>query len=100
MQIQPGNAVRLPADEYYIHDLVGCEVVTAQGRLLGTLTSVLTNPANDVYVIGQGKAEILLPAIKDVVREVDVANRRIVVQPTPGLLPEDQPSVAQPSEPA
>ena len=90
VQIQPGDAVRLPANEYYIHDLIGCEVVTVQGRVLGPLTSVLASPANDVYAIGQGKSEILLPAIRDVVVEVDLAQRRIVVQPTPGLLPEEQ----------
>ena len=90
VQIKPDDAVRLPANEYYIHDLLGCEVVTVQGRLLGPLTSVLINPANDVYVVGQGKSEILLPAVRDVIVEVDLPNRRIVVQPSPGLLPEEQ----------
>ena len=90
VQIRADDAVRLPANEYYIHDLIGCEVVTVEGHLLGPLTTVLANPANDVYVVGQGKAEILLPAVRDVVIEVDLANRRIVVQPTPGLLPDEQ----------
>jgi 16S rRNA processing protein RimM len=65
-------------------------VVTSRGCVLGILTSVLFSPANDVYVIGQGKSELLLPAIRDVVLEVDVAHKRIVVEPTPGLLPEEQ----------
>jgi 16S rRNA processing protein RimM len=90
VQIHPDDAVRLPDNEYYIHDLVGSEVVTSQGSVLGRLTSVLSSPANDVYVIGEGKSEILLPAIRDVVLEVDVARKRIVVNPTPGLLPEEQ----------
>ena len=90
VQIQPDDAVQLPANEYYIHDLIGCDVVTAEGRLLGPLTSVLVNPANDVYVVGQGKSEILLPAVRDVIVSVDLTSRRIVVQPTPGLLPEEQ----------
>jgi 16S rRNA processing protein RimM len=88
--IEPQNAVRLPENEFYIHDLIGCEVVTSQGRVLGPLTTVLQNPANDVYVIGAGKSEILLPAIRDVVVNVDLENRRITVNPTPGLLPEEQ----------
>ena len=92
VQVQADDAVPLPANEYYIHDLIGCDVVTAEGRLLGPLTSVLGSPANDVYVVGQGKSEILLPAIRDVVVEVDLAGRRIVVRPTPGLLPEEQTS--------
>lgn len=90
VQLRASDAVSLPANEYYIHDLIGCDVVTVEGRMLGALTSVMANPANDVYVIGQGKSEILLPAIRDVVLEVDLANRRIIVQPTPGLLPDEQ----------
>ena len=56
-------------------------------RVLGRLNSILRGGGNDVYVIGEGKAQILLPAVQDVVREVDLKRRRIVVSPTPGLLP-------------
>lgn len=89
--VRASEAVRLPANEYYIHDLLGCEVVTEAGRLLGPLTNVLRGDAraHDVYVIGEGKAEILLPAVREVVREVDLQSRRIVVAPTPGLLPDE-----------
>lgn len=87
VQVRRQEAVALPENEFYIHDLLGCEVVTAEGRTLGTLTSVLRGGANDIYVVGSGKSEILLPAIKDVVRKVDMAARRILVTPTPGLLP-------------
>jgi 16S rRNA processing protein RimM len=89
VQIRPEEAAPLSANEFYIHDLLGCEVVTAEGHVLGPLTSVLRGPANDVYVIGQGKTEILLPVVRDVVREVNLNQRRIVVTPTEGLLPED-----------
>ncbi len=89
VQVRGQDAVRLPANEFYIHDLVGSEVVTLEGRVLGRLTTILRGEANDVYVIGEGKNEILLPAVKEVVREVDVANRRITVAPTPGLLPDE-----------
>lgn len=89
LQVRPQDAVRLPKNEYYIHDLIGCDVVTDDARPLGRLNSILRGGGNDVYVIGEGKAEILLPAIKEVVREVDLQRRRIVVSPTPGLLPDD-----------
>ena len=73
----------------YIYDLLGCEVVTPDGQALGHLTNVQRTGANDVYTIRQAnRQEILLPAIKDVVREVDLGSRRIVVTPTPGLLEE------------
>jgi 16S rRNA processing protein RimM len=89
VQIRGQEAVQLPANEFYIHDLIGCEVVTSEGRLLGPLNQVLRGPANDVYVIGSGKNEILLPVIREVVRNVDMVGRRITVTPTPGLLPEE-----------
>ena len=89
VQIKRQDAVRLPANEFYIHDLVGCEVVTVEGRVLGLLTSVLRGPGNDVYVVGEGKSEFLIPAIKDVVRDVDTTARRITVAPTPGLLSDE-----------
>ncbi len=89
--VRGSEAVRLPANEFYIHDLVGCEVVTESGRALGTLTSVLRGNANanDIYVVGEGKSEILLPAVREVVRNVDMQARRITVAPTPGLLPDE-----------
>lgn len=86
VQVRVRDAVSLPKNEFYIHDLIGCEVVTDTERVLGRLNSILRGGANDVYVIGQGKEEILLPAVKDVVRHVDLVQRRIVVTPTPGLI--------------
>jgi 16S rRNA processing protein RimM len=88
VQIRPEEAVPLPPNEFYIHTALGAEVVTPDGRILGHLASVLRGGANDVFVVHQeGKAEILLPVIQEVVRDVDLARRRIVVSPTPGLLP-------------
>ncbi len=89
VMIRQQDAVRLPPGEYFHHELIGCEVVTSEGKLLGPLTSIMRTLANDVYVVGSGKEEILLPAIKDVIREIDIQKRRIEVTPTPGLLPED-----------
>jgi 16S rRNA processing protein RimM len=89
VQVRAEEAVALPANEYYIHDLVGCAVVTLDGRRLGEVTSVLRSDANDVLLIGQGKDEVLLPMVRDVVRHVDVSARRIEVTLTPGLLPDE-----------
>jgi len=87
VQVRRQEAVALPANQFYIHEMLGGEVVTPEGRLLGLLTAVLRGPANDVLVVGEGQHEILLPAVQAVVREIDRARRRIVVTPTPGLLP-------------
>jgi 16S rRNA processing protein RimM len=87
VQIRNSEAVRLPTNEYYIFDLIGCEVVTDTGRVLGNIRDVLRTAANDVYVVGSGAEELLLPAIQDVVKLVDTNARVITVTPTPGLLP-------------
>ncbi|MGH2739005.1 MAG: ribosome maturation factor RimM [Actinomycetota bacterium] len=82
------NAATSPALEtgrYWTHQVVGLEVVTDQGQRLGRVTEVLHNPANDVWVVANGK-EILVPALRDVVEEVDLAAGRAVVRETPGLL--------------
>ena len=89
VQVRSNEAVPLQSNEFYIHDLIGCEVTLPEGRVLGRISNVLRGASNDVYVIGQGKDEILLPAIRDVVQSVDIAAKKIVVTPTPGLLPGD-----------
>ncbi len=74
----------LPAGEYYEYQILGLEVWTTDGRLLGVIDSVLRTGANDVYVVG----EHLVPAIKQVVVEVDVEGGRVVVEVVEGLLEE------------
>jgi 16S rRNA processing protein RimM len=75
----------LPAGEYWAHELVGCEVMTEAGRSLGTIREVVHTQANDVWVAKAESEEVLIPALKDVVLEVDVAGRRLVVREIPGL---------------
>ena len=78
----------LPDDEYAIHDLEGLQVVTTEGLDLGRLIEVLRTGANDVYVVRRRgrKQDVLIPAIADVVREVNLKSRLMVVEPLPGLL--------------
>ena len=75
----------LPEGEYYWHELIGLEVVTEEGRILGRIKSVFPTGSNDVYVCrGNGK-EILLPAIGDVVRKIDLDHGVMVVRLMEGL---------------
>jgi 16S rRNA processing protein RimM len=72
--------------EYWPHQLIGCEVLTEVGRSLGRVTDVIENPANDLWAAtDDAGVETLIPAIRDVVVEVDVAGARIVVRELPGL---------------
>jgi 16S rRNA processing protein RimM len=79
----------LPEGEYYHHQMIGLQVLDEQGLVLGTLSQILETGANDVYVVLplQG-AEILLPAIEDVILEIDLDKRQMVVRLLPGMLPE------------
>jgi 16S rRNA processing protein RimM len=75
----------LEEDEYYWKDIIGLDVVTETGQLLGKVESVFSTGSNDVYVCRNAREEILLPAIKDVVIKVDLAEKRIVVNLLEGL---------------
>ena len=70
---------------YLVRDLVGCDVVATDGQRLGQLVDVLPSGANDIYVVGENETEILIPALKNVVLEIDLSNRLIKVQLPLGL---------------
>ncbi len=67
-------------------DLIGYEVVTDTGKVIGELTDILMMPANDVYVIDNGEKEILIPIIPEIVYGIDDLDEIIVITPMDGLL--------------
>lgn len=76
---------RLSEGEYYWRDIIGLEVVTEDGEILGRIENVFSTGSNDVYVCTGGEREILLPAIADVIRKIDIKNGRMVVRLLEGL---------------
>lgn len=78
---------KLQENSYYIVDLLECEVVTVDGEFLGKMDDVFNTGSNDVYVVKneEGK-QILLPAIKEVIKNVDIPNRKITVKLMEGLI--------------
>ena len=77
------NAVKLKKNEYFIADLIGLQAESDEGEDLGELSDVLQTGANDVYVLSkEGTDDILLPAIKECVKEVDLENGKIIEPPT------------------
>jgi 16S rRNA processing protein RimM len=72
--------------EYYAYQLVGLAVVTSAGDPVGTVESSFATGANEVLVVRDGTREHLIPLIADVVRGVDLAGRRLVIEPVEGLL--------------
>jgi 16S rRNA processing protein RimM len=74
-------------DEYWDHDLDGLDVVTVDGEALGVVTEVLHPPGSDVLAVRRGDgSELLVPFVRAIVPTVDLAARRVVVDPPEGLL--------------
>lgn len=83
--IPEAQIMPLGEHENYVHDLVGLQVVAADGEVLGVLTEILFTRANDVYVVTGAEGELLLPALRDVVLQIDLAARRMTVALPEGL---------------
>jgi 16S rRNA processing protein RimM len=85
-----GQVLLVPADQspsppegsFWIHQVVGLEVVTEGGRSLGRIVEVQANPANDLWVTEYGT---LVPAVREVVTGVDLEARRVTIRELPGL---------------
>ena len=86
VQIPIEEAMPLEQDEYYEYQIIGLAVWTAGGEYLGTVDEVISTGANDVYVVRGEEHEILIPAIEDVVLEINPAQRRMVVELIEGLI--------------
>lgn len=85
--IPDAMAIPLEENEYYTRDLYGMRVVTEDGEELGELTQIFETGANDVYIVKKSpkEKELLLPAIKDCIRKVDVENNVMTVKLLEGL---------------
>jgi len=86
VQVPLEEAAPLPEDTYYPHQLVGLDVETTEGDNLGRLSDVLFTPANDVYVVTGPRGQVLLPAIRQVIKQIDLEAGRMVVELIPGLV--------------
>jgi 16S rRNA processing protein RimM len=81
----------LSEGQWWPHQLEGCDMVTESGRSLGVLAEVIPNPANDLWVARDDNgAETLVPALKDLLVDVDVGAKRIVVRDVPGITAPDR----------
>ncbi len=92
IEIHHSQLKPLPNGQYYHFQLIELEVWTTQGQLLGNITNILTTGSNDNYVVHGAKGEILIPAIEDVVKSIDLDRGRIVIEAIEGLLNSSQKS--------
>lgn len=76
----------LPEDSYYLFDLEGMEVYSTDGDYIGKISDIFQTGANDVYEIKNNSKSYLIPAIKDVVKEVNVQDKKMIINVIEGLL--------------
>jgi len=87
LQVPEGELGPLGEGEYYRFQLLGMQVRATDGRDLGRVTDVLSTAGSDVFVVNGPAGEVLLPAVEDIVQDVDLRARRITIEIVPGLLP-------------
>lgn len=90
LEVPDDEVERESEDSYFLHELIGLRVVTKDGEELGDVVDVLQPGANDVYVVQGPRGEVLVPAIGDVIEQIDVAGGVIVITPLPGMLDESK----------
>ena len=77
---------RLPKGRWYVHDIVGCEVVTVDGEILGTVNEVYVHLGQDVWEVKQESKKFLVPVVNEFVKKVDVRRKKIIVEVIEGLI--------------
>ncbi len=87
LSIPLSELATLPPDFYYQHDILGLQVLTLDGQELGQIVEIIVTGSNDVYSIKKPEGSLLLiPAIKDVIKQIDLIRRTMHIDPLPGLL--------------
>ncbi|QBD82320.1 16S rRNA processing protein RimM [Ktedonosporobacter rubrisoli] len=81
---------QLPPDSYYQHDILGLHVALLDGRELGTISEIMPTGGNDVYVVKSEQGQqFLIPAIKEVIKQIDLIRHMMYIDPMRGLLDDD-----------
>lgn len=87
LKIKGEQLTKLPEGEYYHHEIIDCEMYTIEGEKLGVITEVLAPGANDVFLVKQPTGqEVLIPFIKDVVKEINISEKKVIIKVMEGLL--------------
>lgn len=77
------------AGRYYVHDLIGCHVLTMEGRELGMLKDVMNAPGGTLYVVTTKQGDVLLPAVKEFLSDVNIVSKTVTITPPDGLFEGD-----------
>jgi len=77
----------LEEDEYYASDIIGMMAVTVEGEELGEITDLMETAGHDIYVIGSGKEEIMVPSVDEFVKDIDFEKRVVTFDLIEGMRP-------------
>jgi len=87
LEVERKNAVKLPKDTYFIFEIIGLEVYDENNIFLGKVENVISTGSNDVYIVkGKNKNELFIPAIRKVIKNVNLEKRRITINMIDGLI--------------
>ncbi len=87
LEVERKNALKLPKDTYFIFEIIGLEVYTENNIFLGKVENVISTGSNDVYIVkGKNKKELFIPAIREVVKNVNLEKKRITINIVDGLI--------------
>jgi 16S rRNA processing protein RimM len=78
-----------PPGKHFIHDLIGCRIISPDNASHGTVKDVLSMPGQDLYVVDDGGKERLIPAVPEFIERIDTQNKCIVIRAIPGLLDDE-----------
>jgi len=87
--VDPGVLEPLGDDEFYWHELVGCRVQTEADEEIGVVRELWNTGSHDVLVVAGARGQVLVPTAREIMKHVDLAERRIVIEVLPGLLGEE-----------
>lgn len=86
IQVPEEAVAPLPVDAYYVFELEGCTVVSEAGEEIGIVREIMSMPANDVFVVDTPAGEAMIPAVRDIVVELDPEESKIVIRKISGLI--------------
>jgi len=87
LEVERKNAVKLPKETYFIFEIIGLEVYDENNIFLGKVENVISTGSNDVYVVkSKDKEELFIPAIREVVKNVNLEKKRITIKMVDGLI--------------
>ncbi len=86
IKIKEKDLIPLKKDEYYIYQLLGCEIITLDNKKIGHLKEVETNKGTDIFLVEGHNKDYMIPASKNIVKEINLQENRIIIDPISGLL--------------